>query len=92
MLQGLDLQEVTAVLSCAVGYVGNDSGITHLAGMMNVATVGVFGDSKPLHWRPLGKYSGYCQAADRGDGNWPIVDDVLTKICGLIDSENQKVR
>jgi len=35
-------------------YVGNDSGPTHLAGMLGLATVSIFGPSDAGVWRPLG--------------------------------------
>lgn len=36
------------------GYVGNDSGITHLAALLGVPTLALFGPSNPLTWQPLG--------------------------------------
>ena len=36
-------------------FVGNDSGPTHLAGLMGCATVALFGPSDPKRWRPLGE-------------------------------------
>ncbi len=35
-------------------YVGNDSGITHLAAMTGLPTIAIFGPSDPANWRPLG--------------------------------------
>jgi ADP-heptose:LPS heptosyltransferase len=35
-------------------FVGNDSGITHLAGYTGVPTVPLFGPTDPVVWRPLG--------------------------------------
>ena len=35
-------------------YLGNDSGITHLAGMLGIRTVAIFGPSDPTIWRPVG--------------------------------------
>ncbi len=36
------------------GYVGNDSGITHLAALLGVPTLALFGPSNPEIWRPVG--------------------------------------
>lgn len=36
------------------GYLGNDSGITHLAAMLGIPTIALFGASDPAIWRPLG--------------------------------------
>lgn len=41
-------------LLAARAYVGNDSGPSHLAGIVGVPTVALFGPSNPDHWRPLG--------------------------------------
>lgn len=35
-------------------YIGNDSGITHLAAMLSLPTIAIFGPSDPANWRPLG--------------------------------------
>ncbi len=36
------------------GYVGNDSGITHLASLLAVPTIALFGPSDPAIWHPYG--------------------------------------
>jgi ADP-heptose:LPS heptosyltransferase len=36
------------------GFVGNDSGITHLAAAMGVQTLAVFGPTNPAMYRPIG--------------------------------------
>ena len=41
-------------LTRAAAFVGNDTGPTHLAGIIGVPTVALFGPSNPTHWRPLG--------------------------------------
>lgn len=38
----------------AGGFIGNDSGVSHLAGFLGVPTVAVFGPSDPRQWRPWG--------------------------------------
>jgi hypothetical protein len=35
-------------------YLGNDSGITHLAAMLSVPTIALFGPSDPAIWHPVG--------------------------------------
>lgn len=50
----LSLTEVLGLLSCANGFVGNDSGITHLAAGLGVRTVAVFGPTNPVLYRPIG--------------------------------------
>jgi hypothetical protein len=53
-LTNLSLTGVLGLLSCADGFVGNDSGITHLAGALGVRTLAVFGPTNPEVYRPIG--------------------------------------
>ena len=50
----LSLAHVIAVLSCADGFIGNDSGVTHLAAGIGLRTVALFGPTNPTVYRPLG--------------------------------------
>jgi ADP-heptose:LPS heptosyltransferase len=54
LIANLPLADVLAVLSCAAGYVGNDSGITHLAAALGIRTVAVFGPTDAAVYGPLG--------------------------------------
>ncbi len=54
LLTDLPLSDVLAVLSCSRGYLGNDSGITHLAAAVGIRTVAVFGPTDPAIYRPIG--------------------------------------
>ena len=53
-LTDLSLTEVLRLLSCADGFAGNDSGITHLAAGMGIKTLAVFGPTEPVIYRPIG--------------------------------------
>lgn len=68
-----DIVLFAKLLKGAKGFVGNDSGFTHLAGYLGVKTVALFGPTDPMVWRPLGKgvevlYKGFacspCFSAD----------------------------
>ncbi len=51
------LLEIAQQLQQFRGYLGNDSGITHLAAMLGVPTVAIFGPgSRVSNWEPLGKH------------------------------------
>jgi len=50
----LALPQVVGLLSSADAFVGNDSGVTHLAAGMGVRTVALFGPTDPAVYRPLG--------------------------------------
>lgn len=56
ILAGLDLAELAEILRQARLFVGNDSGITHLAALLDVPTVAIFGPFDPAHWAPLGRH------------------------------------
>jgi len=48
----LSLPEVTALASRARLFVGNDSGIAHIAAAAGAPCVVIFGSSNVVHWRP----------------------------------------
>ncbi len=48
----LSLPEITALASKATLFVGNDSGIAHIAAAVGTPSVVVFGSSNRNHWRP----------------------------------------
>ena len=49
------LPEVAAALAGCTGFVGNDSGITHLAAGIGIPTVALFGPTDPAVWSPVGE-------------------------------------
>ena len=53
-LTDLSLTQVLGLLSCADAFLGNDSGITHLAAGLGVKTVAVFGPTDPDVYKPIG--------------------------------------
>jgi heptosyltransferase-3 len=48
----LSLPEITALLARARLFIGNDSGIAHMAAAVQTASVVIFGSSNRAHWRP----------------------------------------
>jgi len=50
----LSLIECVNVLSHCTVYIGNDSGITHLAAAAGCNVIALFGPSDPFVWRPVG--------------------------------------
>ncbi len=48
----LSLPEITALASRTEIFIGNDSGIAHIAAAVNTPTVVIFGSSNINHWRP----------------------------------------
>jgi ADP-heptose:LPS heptosyltransferase len=51
----LNLAQVAALLVGSDVYLGNDSGITHLAAAVGVRAVALFGPSDALEWAPIGE-------------------------------------
>lgn len=49
-----DIRQVAAILKTAGGYIGNDSGISHLAAAYGIPAVAIFGPSDPKRWSPVG--------------------------------------
>jgi heptosyltransferase III len=56
MLTHAPLLEVAQHLQQCRCYLGNDSGITHLAAMLGIPTVAIFGPTDPKIWRPVGPF------------------------------------
>ena len=50
-----DLIELSKCLQRSGGFIGNDSGVSHLSAYLGVPTVVVFGPSDPDRWRPIGR-------------------------------------
>jgi hypothetical protein len=50
------LQALAARLAGCRAYLGNDSGVSHLAGLCGARTVALFGPTNPDVWRPIGPY------------------------------------
>jgi heptosyltransferase-3 len=48
----LSLPEITALLARARLFIGNDSGIAHIAAAVSAPSVVIFGSSNTAHWRP----------------------------------------
>ena len=72
-LGGLEVAQAGAVLAGCGLYVGNDSGVTHLAAGLGVPTVAVFGPTDPAVWRPLGPRVRVVRGRP-----WPGYREVLT--------------
>jgi heptosyltransferase-3 len=53
VFDSLDLLEVASLAAVADRYLGNDSGISHLAGAVGAHGVVLFGPTDPALWRPL---------------------------------------
>ena len=50
-----DLIQLVQLYQTAGGYIGNDSGASHLAAFLGVPTVAIFGPTDPKRWAPVGQ-------------------------------------
>jgi ADP-heptose:LPS heptosyltransferase len=51
-----NLTELALGLKASGGFIGNDSGVSHLSAFLGLPTVAVFGPSDPQRWRPVGRH------------------------------------
>jgi ADP-heptose:LPS heptosyltransferase len=56
LLHTMPLPVIAGELRRCHVYIGNDSGISHLAAAVGVPTITIFGPSNPHVWKPLGKH------------------------------------
>lgn len=76
------LTEVARLLSRAAVYVGNDSGITHLAAAVGCPTVAIFGPTDPAVWGPRGPRVIVMAASRTG---WVTTDRVLAAVASAAE-------
>ncbi len=50
-----DLLDLVKLLKSAAGYIGNDSGVSHLAAFLGLPATVIFGPSDPDRWAPVGQ-------------------------------------
>jgi ADP-heptose:LPS heptosyltransferase len=49
-----DLLDFLDLLKHAAGFIGNDSGLSHLSAFLRIPVISIFGPSDPKRWRPIG--------------------------------------
>ena len=81
VLKGLDVLTLAGVLAQAGLFVGQDSGVTHMAGLMGVRTVAMFGPTDPARWAPRGAHVTVVQGAPCLCQSWGDVSRCEEKPC-----------
>lgn len=81
VLNGLDIMTVAGVLAQAQLFVGQDSGVTHMAGLMGVHTVALFGPTDPARWAPRGAHVTVMQGKPCFCRSWGDVSRCEEKPC-----------
>jgi heptosyltransferase III len=54
-VSGISLGAVAGLARLSAGFIGNDSGVSHLAAASGASGVVIFGPTDPARWRPLGR-------------------------------------
>ena len=88
ILEGRELLDVASAIAQAAAFVGNDSGISHLASSLGRPVVALFGPSNPAHWAPRGPRVRILQAPD-GDLARLDTDTVWSALCKCLQSEQR---
>jgi len=65
-LTGLSAVELARAMQSARALCGNDSGVTHLAAVLQVPTVAIFGPTDPVVWAPQGAHVRVVGAPSKG--------------------------
>jgi len=73
------LTELAPILAGAGRYIGNDSGITHLASVLGVPAIALFGPTNSRRWRPIGPRTKVIQGQP-----WPAIDEVFQATTSLL--------
>ena len=55
ILTDMELGELAGIAASASLFVGNDSGVSHLAAAASAPGIALFGPTDPVRWRPLGQ-------------------------------------
>lgn len=78
LLENIPLQRLTAFLSESELYVGNDSGVSHLAAAVGIPTVAIFGPTYPEVWAPQGAMVHIIRSQWNESKNllWPVDSDI----------------
>ncbi|MEE8169528.1 MAG: glycosyltransferase family 9 protein [Phycisphaerae bacterium] len=73
------VEELASAVSAADMYVGNDSGVSHLAAAVGTPTVAIFGPTCPIQWKPLGSHVRIVTSGTTPDA-WPSVETVFQSV------------
>lgn len=79
-----DLVDLAALLARAAVFVGNDSGVGHLAAAVGIPGVIVFGPTSPRRWRPISPRLRAVLAARTGDGGIPLAALPATRVIAAL--------
>ena len=87
VIAGGDLSIVACLLARSVLYIGNDSGMTHLAALLAVPAIALFGPTDPERWAPRGSHVTVLRGAVCACSSWESVAACSGKPCCAISVE-----
>lgn len=87
VLKNLDLSLLAGVLGQVAFYIGHDSGVTHLAALLGVRTIAIFGPTDHHRWAPRGSHVTILRGASCICGGWEAVKKCVDKPCLTVPVE-----
>lgn len=92
LLAELPLSDLARELQQCDLYIGNDSGISHLAAALGVPTIVIFRASNPRIWQPIGEDVMVCHDRSMTGGEKITVDHVYTQAARSILKNNRQTQ
>ena len=81
VLRDLDLSQLAGVFGRVSAYIGHDSGVTHLAALLGVRTIAIFGPTDPHRWGPSGSHVSIVQGLPCSCESWETIKSCVGKPC-----------
>ncbi|MCP9453325.1 MAG: glycosyltransferase family 9 protein [Nitrospira sp.] len=81
VVRNANLMLVASVLTHARMYLGHDSGITHLAALLGIPTLALFGPTDPARWGPRGASVLTLRGAPCQCASWEAVLSCSQRVC-----------
>ena len=81
ILRPRSITMLAAILAQAQGYIGHDSGVSHLAALLGVPTVAMFGPTDEQRWAPQGVHVTVVRGESCTCVNWDAVQACTEKSC-----------
>jgi len=81
------IPEVAALISKSDLFIGNDTGIMHVAGTTDTPQISVFGPTNPFNWAPIGSNKYFIRKSELIDDI--SVDDVFN-LCKVVLAKSRK--